>query len=669
MIRQHEALELGNKLLQEHNISEWKIEFNKSPTKLGQCWYQNKIIAISTVMLNSTNEQQFVDTMLHEIAHALVGPNHAHDDVWKAKAKEIGCTASVTGLMFRNESRAVSPAEQKERVHIPPLTKKCPTCGKTAIETSRANFGDKTYLKLECGHLIAQDKLVGVAGFNDWTSKSGKKLFKYQVEGAEFIRRANGRCLIADEPGLGKTAQACSFLNYWGDLAFPCGWITKKTLTMQALKENMDWLGIEKVGLPQIIRHSKFFPLPNTKLFIISMDLLRRIPQEKLDALGLNSIIFDEVQHIKNPDSTRTQEVRKLVNSVKFFIGLSGTPWKNRASEYFSVLNMLMPERFPSYKHFQNRWVNFNYDSASGKWKEGGIRNISQFREFTKDFVIRRMRDDVLPDLPKINRQVRYVELEDIYGEAYEKAEGKVAAVLKDLVLSGGTTNTAGMAAEMMKLKHITGLAKVDAQVEDAIEFLEDTEDWQKLTIFHHHIDVGDDLENKLNTWLLSQGLNPALRLKGGEDPDSRSKKEEAFKTDVKNRLLIASTLASGEGLNFQFCQNASMMERQWNAANEEQAELRFSRPLFFNDLPPYLQEALFEKDGTPKKVSIRVPYMICAGTIDELLTNIVESKRVNFRRGMNPGEEELQFSESDMIKELAEAILRKRYGNKAATA
>ena len=658
MIRQIEALDIGVKLLQEHKLSPpWRIEFNKSPNKLGQCWHDSHVIAISTVMLNSTEKQQYIDTMLHEIAHALVGPGQGHNEIWLNKAKEIGCTGNVTGYMYQNQSRGVTEAEQKPKIHVGPLTKKCPTCDKIAIEVSRAVFGDKIFVKLECGHLINKNNLVGVGSFADWTSKTGKKLFPYQIAGAEFIVKAQGRCLIADEPGLGKTAQAISFLHHYRDIALPCLWIGKTTLKIQALKENYDWAGI----IPQIIDKSGFYPLPNMGVYIISYDLLRRVKQDKLDALGIKTVVFDEVQHIKNPDSTRTQEVRKIVNNVDFFIALSGTPWKNRGSEYFSVLNMIAPDKFPSYANFKNRWVDMVYDPSTGKYKEGGIRNIARFREYTQDIVIRRMREDVLPDLPKINRQVRYVELEDIYGEAYEKAEGKVAAIIKDLVLEGRESSAvATMAAELMKLKHITGLAKVDAQVEDAIEFLEDTDEWQKLTIFHHHVDVGDDLEVKLNTWLVANGYNKALRLKGGLDGHQRQDIIDKFKSDIKNRLLIASTLASGEGLNIQFCQNASMLERQWNPANEEQAELRFSRPLNVNDLPDYLKHLADQKN-----VSIRIPYMVCAGTIDEMLTNLVEHKRVNFRRSMNQGEEELSFSESDMIKELAEAILKKRYGKK----
>ncbi len=661
MLRQSEALIIGNELLKKHELAKqgWNIQFNKSTKYLAACWHQSKVIAVSVHLLNGADEGTFTNTMLHEIAHSMVGPHHGHDSVWKKTAIEIGCDGEPCGHFTIDATRNTDASEQKPRVHVAPITITCPKCGKTAIETSRATFPNgKTYTKLKCGHIVEAKHISTRHPFEEWESASGKRLYPYQVEGAKFFEQANGRALCADEPGLGKTAQALSFLKFHPDIALPCLWVCKSKLKIQAVKESLDWCGIEY--FPCIIDSSKSYIMENMKMYVISMDLLRRMPREKIKSLGIKTLVVDEIQHIKNPDSSRTQEVRAIANQVDNILFLSGTPWKNRGSEYFSALNMLAPARFPSFAHFKSKWVDVYLDKKSGKYREGGIRNIHQFREYTKDIVIRRMRNDVLPDLPKINRSIRYVELEDIYGEEYEKAEERVAAIINVILLEGKPFSA--LQAEIMVLKHITGLAKVDAQVEDAVEFLEDTDDWQKITIFVHHIDVGDEIEKKLNVWLAENGLNPALRLRGGLKAEYSDSVIEKFKTDEKSRVMIASTLASGEGLNLQFCQNAYMMERQWNPGNEEQAELRFSRPLNYNEYPDYLQRALFDEDRKPKPVSIRLPYLICAGTVDEILTEIVERKRINFRRSMNVGEENLKWDENEIMRELAEAIVRKRY-------
>lgn len=655
MIREYQAKQLADTLIKEHKLVNWQIQFNKSTKHLGECWHQSKVIAISIHTLQSCSAAEFHDTMLHEIAHALVGPNNGHNEIWKAKALEIGCTSNTCGNMSIDSSRSNKEPEKKEKKHVPPLTQKCPTCNTVAIEISRCSFSGNTWLKLKCGHLVKKSSIKEVT-IDNWISESGKELFPYQRDGINKIAQSNGRLLIADEPGLGKTVQGLGFLKFWPELSLPALVVCKTTLKLQWVKEALDWCGIQYMA--QTIDSSRSFIMPNLKIYIISMDLLHRIDTEKLSQLGIKTIIADEIQHFKNPDSKRTQELRRLVNEVDFFIPLSGTPWKNRGSEYFPVLNMLDPTLFPSYNQFQNKWVDWYVDTRTGKYKQGGIRNIPAFKEATKHIVIRRMRDDVLPDLPKINRQIRYIELDTVYGESYEKAEARVAEIIKDAILEGRNMTT--IASELMRLKHITGLAKVDVTADDIITFLDETDEWEKITIFHHHIDVGDRLQSLIDKWLVENGLSKSLRLLGGMDNIERDNIITKFKISSKHRILIASTLASGEGLNIQFCQNAIMMERQWNPANEEQAELRFSRPITKSDLPDYLQHL-----GDKTKVSIRVPYMICAGTVDEMLTEIIERKRLNFRKSMNDKDINLEWSENDVMKELSEMIVRKRYGKK----
>ena len=72
----------------------------------------------------------------------------------------------------------------------------------------------------------------------------------------------------------------------------------------------------------------------------------------------IKTIVLDECQQIKNPDSSRTQQVRRIAKNTQV-IPLSGTPWKNRGSEFFSVLNMLDPKKFYSFQGYKDRWVDY----------------------------------------------------------------------------------------------------------------------------------------------------------------------------------------------------------------------------------------------------------------------------------------------------------------------
>jgi len=646
--------------LKRHGLTSWKTIFTKSGKWIARCYYDERRIVFNILHLASRSEVEVKQTILHEVAHALVGPGFGHNEVWRNKAKELGlenplpCAPSDVDA-GRSINEAETPKRTFNRLNI-----LCPVCKVQAEETSSAVINGKRWSRLKCGHLIKKEVLSDSFNFSDWTSKTGKKLYPFQIEGIKFLESSGGRALIADEPGLGKTLQALGFLYANKEQVSPTLWVCKTTLKLQTVKEALDWCGPEFMA--QIIYNPRNIIIPGLRLYIISMDLLRNMKSETLDSINFKTIIADEIQHFKNPDSTRTAELRKLVSRSSYFIALSGTPWKNRGQEYFPVLNMIDSSKFPSYASFKNRWVDYYTDPKTFKVKQGGIRNIPAFKEYTKDFIVRRLRDEVLPDLPKINRQIRFIDMEGLYQSSYDKAEAKVAAVIRSAMIDGKDAQS--IASEIMLLKHITGLAKVQPCIEDIQEFLEQTEDFEKITIFHHHIDVGDNLQQGdkttykgLDEWLVNNGYNKSLRLYGGRSPEERNDVINKFRDDIRNRVLIASTLASGEGLNIQFCQNAVMLERQWNPANEEQAELRFSRPLTKGELPDYLHHIV------DRQVSIRIPYYIADQTVDSMLTDIVERKRIAFRNSMDDAG--MTWDTNEMMKELGELIVKKVYGGK----
>lgn len=75
--------------MQAHGLHGWKFKWSKSNSRLGSCHYSTKTIKLSIYYLH-LQDAEIIDTILHEIAHALVGRGHRHGHVWKAKAREIG---------------------------------------------------------------------------------------------------------------------------------------------------------------------------------------------------------------------------------------------------------------------------------------------------------------------------------------------------------------------------------------------------------------------------------------------------------------------------------------------------------------------------------------------------------------------------------------------------
>lgn len=86
------ALALGRELLDQHGLDDWTIELDRAKTRAGVCRPRIRTISLSGYLTQLHPEHEVRDTILHEIAHALVGARHGHDAVWRAKALAIGCS-------------------------------------------------------------------------------------------------------------------------------------------------------------------------------------------------------------------------------------------------------------------------------------------------------------------------------------------------------------------------------------------------------------------------------------------------------------------------------------------------------------------------------------------------------------------------------------------------
>ena len=86
-------LNLARSEMDKYGLCDWKLELDHAKVRAGACHFTEKKISFSRYFINHANELDINDTILHEIAHALVGPNHGHDSVWKTMAKKIGCSA------------------------------------------------------------------------------------------------------------------------------------------------------------------------------------------------------------------------------------------------------------------------------------------------------------------------------------------------------------------------------------------------------------------------------------------------------------------------------------------------------------------------------------------------------------------------------------------------
>jgi SNF2 family DNA or RNA helicase len=299
---------------------------------------------------------------------------------------------------------------------------------------------------------------------------------------------------------------------------------------------------------------------------------------------------------------------------------------------------MINPTKFYSYQAYLRQWVKYTFDD-SGKRKEGGINNPSRFKEYIKDMVVRREYEEVMKVFPSVNRMKLAVQLDALSQNSYNEEVSNFVKWYNQALADNNyesEVNSMAILAKLNRMRHIAGLAKIPATISFAEEFFENTD--KKLAIFVHHKDVGHIIYSelkkmfgdKIDIFSLTAELSDAERF---EMQEAFNKSPRAF--------IVASTLASGEGINLQTCADAIMHERQWNPQNEDQAfPGRFRR---IGQLSKHVNGTFVEAEGT----------------VDEHLDSIVTRKRIQFHEVMNKGEVPV-WNENDIIREIAETIIAK---------
>lgn len=553
--------------------------------------------------------------------------------------------------------------------------KTCPVCKTNKHQLSSFKAGPFQFIKLACGHSIREEilQVTKLDKLKAFKSREGNEFLRWQPGSIQFIEEANGRGIIGHEMGLGKMVISCALLNFHPEL-LPALIVCKARIRWQWFKHLVNW-SVKEDGtprlLPQVIEDGDDQPYLSVtnpqfpfNVVVTSYDGLwrqrwicknkgqkdkygRPVPpifftrDEIHERFPFKTIILDEFQLAKNSDATRTQAVRIISQKCKYVIGTSGTPAKNHGGEFFNMLNMVHPELFPSEQGYISEWVEV-MTKENGGAKLMGIkpRRWDEFRNLIAPFYLRYTRDEVAPELPKVFRHYEYYHLEDKVLEVYTEELKKFQRAY-DFYEYGAEDNKQRFKAwglvweSMMRMRRIVGKAKALKILEYVEEFLESND--RKLAIFHHHVEVGDILVTAITNLCKKMNIEPPIHLHAGVTEANAQTLIDQFRENPKKRVIILRQLAEGEGLNLQSCGDVIQTERQWNPANEEQPEARFTRP------------------GSPYE-KINVMYPVAVGTMDEFMSELVVQKRVACENTYGKGTD-VPWQEDSFVKELAKIL------------
>ena len=226
------------------------------------------------------------------------------------------------------------------------------------------------------------------------------QLRPFQKQAVSFIESQQGRALIADQMGLGKTIEALAWIQLHPELR-PVVIVCPASVKLNWAKETKKWLSNPKI---QVISGRKNGYSLTGNIIIINYDI---VPSwvNAIKTLIPRIIILDEAHYIKNSKAKRTRAIKQICKGVSHILTLTGTPIVNRPIEMFNAINLVAPKIFPSLWKYAHRYCNARHNGFG--WDFNGASNTQELHEkLTKTVMIRRLKKDVLKELPEKQRTV-----------------------------------------------------------------------------------------------------------------------------------------------------------------------------------------------------------------------------------------------------------------------
>ena len=428
------------------------------------------------------------------------------------------------------------------------------------------------------------------------------KLRDYQKEGVKWINylysNNMGGCL-ADDMGLGKTVQTIAMLTRCVPKAEnPCLIVMPRSLIFNWQQEFKKFA--PNLNVTTHYGTSRNFEESMKGQVIITSYAMVRNDIEQFMRQQFEYVILDESQNIKNVDAQVTKAVWLLKG--KHRLAISGTPIENNLTELYSLFHFLNPPMFGSLKEFGEEYV-------APIQRDGDEDAANALRRKVFPFILRRLKRDVLTDLPERTEQVLTVEMSPRQAALYEERRKYFAGEIENTIYSSGVQKASfELLQALLELRQIASVPEEKSngaisspKIELLMEnLLSAVKNGHKVVVFYNFLAGIELTASKLDHERIG------YEIMTGATRD-RQRVVERFQNDDDCRVMLMTVKTGGVGLNLVAADTVFIVEPWWNKAAEEQAINRLHR--------------------IGQKKSVNCYFLITADTIEEKIRQLQEKK------------------------------------------
>ena len=385
---------------------------------------------------------------------------------------------------------------------------------------------------------------------------------KYGYKWLKYLTDNNLGACLADDMGLGKTLQAIALLsNLHQEKKKKSMVIMPKSLIYNWENEIKKFAPKLKVGVYYGINRD-FFSLKKVDVILTTYGTIRN-DIENLLKHKFDLLILDESQNIKNINSQTTKAV--LLLNAKKRVALSGTPIENNLLELYSLFRFLNPEMFGSVQRFTNSYI-------LPIQKYSDTSTIEELKKKIYPFLLRRVKKEVLEDLPDKIEKLVYVDMNDEHRRFYEERRKYYYSLLEKNTSSQGNFDKFFVLQAINELRHIVSSPELETKkivsskkevlIENVIEAIENN---HKVLVFVNYLSSIESICDSLKE-------NKIKYLKMTGQTKDRQNLVDKFQNDSRYKVFVMTLKTGGVGLNLVSADTIFIYDPWWNTTVENQA-------------------------------------------------------------------------------------------------